>query len=101
MQGDGRKTIQSGVYEIVNTVSGDRYVGSSVDVDARLAWRRTRLLPLKPGWHVNHSRGLREWWARRKVSADDQMALMNTLELQGRSVKVVTRRKRKTKEVVT
>lgn len=35
------------------------------------------------------------------MSADDQMALMNTLELQGRSVKVVTRRKRKTKEVVT
>lgn len=53
------KAIQSGVYEIVNTVSGKRYIGSSVSVPKR--WRAHKRA-LRHGKH--HSPRLQHSWRK-------------------------------------
>lgn len=53
-----------GVYEIVNTVNGKRYVGSSVDIEARWSAHRHRL---RSGRH--HSKHLQRAWNKHGESA--------------------------------
>jgi group I intron endonuclease len=54
----------SGVYEILNTETGDRYIGSAVNIASRL---RTHIACLRAGKH--HSPILQRSWAKRGEAA--------------------------------